>query len=159
MGFRTSLARVAGPMRRAAAVADGDAGTKLNFSLLLPHKPVYDNALVDQVTIPGATGVLGVLKGHMKTMASLQAGVLSVQNDGVTETFFVSGGFAFVEGDRAMVAAVEAVSIDDWMQQQLRRDLPRRPRHWPPQTMKAKLRHKPQSTPTALCSTHSAFKR
>ena len=111
--FRTSLARVAGPMRRAAAVADGDAGTKLNFSLLLPHKPVYDNAMVDQVTIPGATGVLGVLKGHMKTMADLQAGVLSVQNDGVTETFFVSGGFAFVEGDKAMVAAVEAVSIDD----------------------------------------------
>merc|ERR1719263_2511516 len=111
--FRTSLARVAGPMRGAAAVADAESTTKLNFSLLLPHKSVYDNAFVDQVTIPGATGVLGVLKGHMKTMADLQAGVLHVQNDGVTEKFFVSGGFAFIEGDKAMVAAVEAVSVDD----------------------------------------------
>merc|ERR1711924_151317 len=71
--FRTSLARFAGPLRRAAE-AQVAATTKLNFSLLLPQKPLYQEALVEQVTIPGATGEFGVLKGHQQTIEDLAAG-------------------------------------------------------------------------------------
>merc|ERR1712194_123670 len=105
--FRTSLARMAGPMRRAAE-AEAVSGTKLKFSLLLPHKPLYQEAMVDQVTIPGSTGEFAVLKGHQQTLDDLAPGVLEVVNDGEATKFFISGGFAFVHADKTTIAAVEA---------------------------------------------------
>merc|ERR1712216_85649 len=51
--------------------------------------------------------------GHMKTVADLAPGVVEVNNDGAREKYFVSGGFAFIQGDSCRVAAVEACSIDD----------------------------------------------
>eukprot|EP00657_Telonema_sp_P-1_P000391 TRINITY_DN10741_c0_g1_i1.p1 TRINITY_DN10741_c0_g1~~TRINITY_DN10741_c0_g1_i1.p1 ORF type:complete len:171 (+),score=52.01 TRINITY_DN10741_c0_g1_i1:132-644(+) len=110
--FRTSLARIAGPLRRAAEV-EAAASPKLQFSFLLPHKPLFQNAMVDQVTIPGSTGEFAVLKGHQQTIEDLQAGVVEVVNDGERSKYFVSGGFAFVHADKTTIAAVEAVDIGD----------------------------------------------
>eukprot|EP00658_Telonema_sp_P-2_P041180 TRINITY_DN2944_c0_g1_i2.p1 TRINITY_DN2944_c0_g1~~TRINITY_DN2944_c0_g1_i2.p1 ORF type:complete len:158 (+),score=46.02 TRINITY_DN2944_c0_g1_i2:219-692(+) len=110
--FRTSLARIAGPLRRAAEV-DAASSPKLVFSLLLPHQPLYQEALVDQVTIPGATGEFAVLKGHQQTIEDLAPGTLEIVNDGERTKYFVSGGFAFVHADKTTIAAVEAVDLED----------------------------------------------
>merc|ERR1712070_12754 len=111
--FRTSLARFAGPLRRAAE-AEAAATTKLNFSLLLPQESIYQEALVEQVTIPASTGEMGVLKDHQQTIQDLAAGLLTVKVDATTETrYFVTGGFAFVHSDKTIVAPTDAFPVED----------------------------------------------
>merc|ERR1711977_30504 len=89
------------------------ASSRLNFSLVLPDKALYEKAEVDLVIVPASNGAMGIMKDHVPTIAQLDAGVLTVHNGGEEDKFFVSGGFAIVKEDGADVCAVEAVRVDD----------------------------------------------
>lgn len=68
---------------------------------------------VDMVIIPATTGQMGVLPGHVATIAELKPGVLSVHEGNDVTKYFVSGGFAFVHANSfADIVAVEAVPLD-----------------------------------------------
>lgn len=68
---------------------------------------------VDMVIVPASTGQMGVLPGHVPTIAELKPGVLSVHDGNDTKKYFVSSGFAFIHANSvADVIAVEAVPID-----------------------------------------------
>lgn len=65
------------------------------------------------VIIPATTGQMGVLPGHVATIAELKPGVLSVHEGNDTTKYFVSGGFAFIHANSITdIVAVEAVPID-----------------------------------------------
>lgn len=65
------------------------------------------------VIVPASTGQMGVLPGHVPTIAELKPGVLSVHEGNDTKKYFVSSGFAFVHANSvADIIAVEAVPID-----------------------------------------------
>lgn len=65
------------------------------------------------VIIPATTGQMGVLPGHVATIAELKPGVLSVHEGNDISKYFVSGGFAFVHANSvADIIAVEAVPLD-----------------------------------------------
>lgn len=65
------------------------------------------------VIIPATTGQMGVLPGHVATIAELKPGVLSVHEGNDVNKYFVSSGFAFIHANSvADVIAVEAVPLD-----------------------------------------------
>nr|XP_016487361.1 PREDICTED: ATP synthase subunit delta', mitochondrial-like [Nicotiana tabacum] len=68
---------------------------------------------VDMVIIPATTGQMGVLPGHVATIAELKPGLLSVHEGNDVTKYFVSGGFAFVHANSfADIIAIEAVPLD-----------------------------------------------
>uniref|UniRef100_A0A0D9WZ17 ATP synthase subunit delta', mitochondrial n=1 Tax=Leersia perrieri TaxID=77586 RepID=A0A0D9WZ17_9ORYZ len=87
--------------------------SKLTVNFVLPYKSEIANKEVDMVIIPATTGQMGVLPGHVSTIAELKPGVLSVHEGNDTTKYFVSSGFAFVHANSiADIVAVEAVPLD-----------------------------------------------
>jgi F-type H+-transporting ATPase subunit delta len=95
---------------------DSSSGPVLNLrfatsSELLVHRPVY------MVTVPAASGVMGVLGDHAPTIAQLKPGIVTVHTNDmadITHRYFISGGFAVIKADSsAVVTAVEAIKPED----------------------------------------------
>uniref|UniRef100_A0A6N2MVK9 ATP synthase F1 complex delta/epsilon subunit N-terminal domain-containing protein n=1 Tax=Salix viminalis TaxID=40686 RepID=A0A6N2MVK9_SALVM len=69
--------------------------------------------MVDMVIIPATTGQMGVLPGHVPTIAELKPGVLSVHEGNDVKKYFLSSGFVFVHANSvADIVVVEAVPVD-----------------------------------------------
>ncbi|KAL0321734.1 UNVERIFIED_CONTAM: ATP synthase subunit delta', mitochondrial [Sesamum calycinum] len=93
------------------------------FSTDLPAETVGDSKFndawkklipnVDMVIVPATTGQMGVLPGHVATIAELKPGILSVHEGNDVSKYFLSGGFAFVHANSvADIIAVEATPLD-----------------------------------------------
>ena len=66
------------------------------------------------VIIPATTGQMGVLPGHVPTIAELKPGIMSVHEGTDVKKYFVSSGFAFLHANSvADIIAVEAVSLEN----------------------------------------------
>ncbi|XP_010274560.1 PREDICTED: ATP synthase subunit delta', mitochondrial isoform X2 [Nelumbo nucifera] len=86
---------------------------KLTVNFVLPYQSELAAKEVDMVIIPATTGQMGVLPGHVATIAELKPGILSVHEGNDVTKYFVSSGFAFIHANSiADVVAVEAVPID-----------------------------------------------
>ncbi|KAM3281932.1 ATP synthase subunit delta', mitochondrial [Capsicum chacoense] len=87
--------------------------SKLTVNFVLPYSSELSGKEVDMVIIPATTGQMGVLPGHVATIAELKPGVLSVHEGNDVNKYFVSGGFAFVHSNSyADIIAIEAVPLD-----------------------------------------------
>lgn len=87
--------------------------SKLTVNLALPYSAVLSGKEVDMVIMPATTGHMGVLPGHVATIAELKPGVLSVHEGNDVSKYFISGGFAFVHSNSyADIIAIEAVPVD-----------------------------------------------
>ncbi|KAI0489181.1 hypothetical protein KFK09_029023 [Dendrobium nobile] len=87
--------------------------SKLTLNFVLPYQSEISNKEVDMAIIPATTGQMGVLPGHVATIAELKPGVLSVHEGNEVTKYFVSSGFAFIHANSyADIVAVEAVSLD-----------------------------------------------
>jgi F-type H+-transporting ATPase subunit delta len=65
------------------------------------------------VIVPATTGQMGILPGHVPTIAELKPGILSVHEGNDTTKYFLSSGFAFIHANSvADIIAIEAVPID-----------------------------------------------
>jgi F-type H+-transporting ATPase subunit epsilon len=89
---------------------------KLNLEVVTPERRLLSEA-VDSVTVPGATGEIGVLPGHTGLISLLKTGVLAYAQGGTTRKMLVSGGFVEVVDDRVSVLAdlaetAEGISLD-----------------------------------------------
>lgn len=85
---------------------------KLHFDLVSPERRLMSED-VDQVDVPGAEGVFGVLPDHAPFMATLAPGVLTVKNAGSEKRIFVRGGFAEVTPAGLSVLAEEAIPVEE----------------------------------------------
>ena len=66
------------------------------------------------VIIPATSGQMGVLPGHVATIAELKPGVMSVHEGSEVTKYFVSGGFAFVHANSVTdIVVVEAVPVSN----------------------------------------------
>lgn len=80
------------------------ADQKLHLKVVTPTRVVVDES-VDEVTLPGALGELGILPGHAALLAGLRIGELSFRQ-GVRENWLaLQWGFAEVSGDEVTVLA------------------------------------------------------
>ncbi|KAL8552411.1 hypothetical protein ACS0TY_001196 [Phlomoides rotata] len=87
--------------------------SKLTVNLVLPYDSLLSGKEVDMVIVPATTGQMGVLPGHVATIAELKPGVLSVHEGNDVTKYFLSGGFAFVHANSiADIIAIEATPLE-----------------------------------------------
>jgi F-type H+-transporting ATPase subunit epsilon len=83
----------------------------VNLEIVSPEKLLMSRA-VDMVVIPASEGDMGVLEGHAPMIVMLRGGAISLyEDDRVTDTLFVAGGFAEVTAERCTVLANEVMPI------------------------------------------------
>ncbi|KAL7411275.1 putative ATP synthase delta chain precursor, mitochondrial [Mrakia frigida] len=113
------IARAALPVlkRSYAEAAPASTSNQLKLSLVLPHQTLFASSVVTQVNLPAASGMMGVLAGHVPTIESLVPGLLEI-TEGAGSTpkkWFVSSGFATMHPNNAItINAVEAYDINDF---------------------------------------------
>ncbi|EEF33620.1 ATP synthase subunit delta', mitochondrial [Ricinus communis] len=87
--------------------------SKLTVNFVLPYASELSTKEVDMVIMPATTGQMGVLPGHVPTIAELKPGILSVHEGNDVTKYFLSSGFAFIHANSvADIIAVEAVPVD-----------------------------------------------
>ncbi len=84
----------------------------LTLSVVTPEGQVLAQS-VDEVTVPGLLGELGVLPGHVALLTATRPGVLRYRSGGERGRIALGPGFAEVDGKGAVVALVQkAVRAD-----------------------------------------------
>ena len=81
------------------------------LDVVKPDGPVLSEA-VDEVVIPGALGMFGVLPGHAPMLAQLGVGAVTYKQRGQEHAVAVEGGFCEVRPDRVTVLAERAERAD-----------------------------------------------
>ena len=84
---------------------------KLQFELVSPEKLLLSQP-VAMVVVPGSEGNFGALPGHSLLISTVRPGVIDVYADEqtkISQSIFVSGGFAEVTPERCTVLAEEAM--------------------------------------------------
>ena len=76
----------------------------LNLEIVTPEKKVVSES-VESVTIPTASGEVGILTDHAPLISSLKPGILSYSKSGTTEEMVISGGFVEISGNNVSVLA------------------------------------------------------
>lgn len=78
--------------------------TKISLEIVTPERLLLAEE-VDEVTIPGAEGYLGILPGHLPLLTLIGTGVLSYRKGNQKWSLAASGGFAEVLPDRIIIMA------------------------------------------------------
>jgi F-type H+-transporting ATPase subunit epsilon len=81
----------------------------LKLEIVTPERRALD-ADVDMVTVPTASGEIGILPSHAPMVSALRPGVLTFTVKGSTERLAVTGGFVEVNADKVAVLADSAES-------------------------------------------------
>ncbi|MBG9770571.1 F0F1 ATP synthase subunit epsilon [Bacillus vallismortis] len=79
----------------------------VKVNIVTPDGPVYD-ADIEMVSVRAESGDLGILPGHIPTVAPLKIGAVRLKKDGQTELVAVSGGFVEVRPDHVTILAQTA---------------------------------------------------
>jgi len=77
---------------------------KIRLEIVTPERLLLSED-VEEVTIPGSEGYLGVLPGHLPLLTAIGVGILSYRQGTQKHIFAVNRGFAEVLGDRVIVLA------------------------------------------------------
>jgi len=99
---------------------NGILPNKLNLEIVTPTQLLF-NGEVNEVTVPGIDGYLGILPGHAPLFSQLQIGVISYQKNDEETYLFCNGGFLEVLKDRVSVLADRATTADQIDVEQARR--------------------------------------
>ncbi len=66
---------------------------ELMLEIVTPERMAYSGR-VEEVTIPGSEGEMGILRGHTPVLTSIDMGALSYLKEGKQVSFAVSSGYA-----------------------------------------------------------------
>ena len=86
----------------------------LKLEIVTPEKKVFD-AEVESVTVPTASGEVGLLANHAPIVSALRPGILSYALKGSVEKMVVAGGFVEMNNNKVSVltdSAETATEID-----------------------------------------------
>lgn len=78
--------------------------TFIRLDIVTPDRLVLTEE-VDEISIPGSEGYLGVLPGHLPLLTTIGIGILTYRKGQKKVSFSVSGGFAEVLQDRVIIMA------------------------------------------------------
>jgi len=79
----------------------------LRLEIVTPEKRVLDTE-VDSVTVPTASGEVGILPSHASLVSAIKPGILVYSIKGTTDKLAVSGGFLEVNANKVAVLADSA---------------------------------------------------
>jgi F-type H+-transporting ATPase subunit epsilon len=85
---------------------------ELTLEIVTPERPLV-HAVVDEVTLPGVEGELGILPGHTPLLTVLKVGVLSYRHGDERHYVAVANGFAEALADRVTVLAQTAERAEE----------------------------------------------
>ena len=86
--------------------------TKLTLEIVTPERPLVHET-VDEVTLPGVEGELGILPGHTPLLTVLKGGVLSYRAGDARHFVAIAHGFAEALADRVTVLAQVAERAEE----------------------------------------------
>lgn len=84
----------------------------IKLEIVTPERKIFDET-VDSVTVPTATGEVGILPNHAPLISSLKSGILSFANKGASEKMVVSGGFVEISTNKVSVLTDVAEKVDE----------------------------------------------
>jgi F-type H+-transporting ATPase subunit epsilon len=84
----------------------------LRLEIVTPERRVID-ADVDAVTVPTASGEVGIMPSHAPLISAVRPGVLSFSVRGQADKFAVSSGFVEVAGNKVAVLVDAAEAADE----------------------------------------------
>lgn len=84
----------------------------LNLEIVTPEKMVFSDT-VESVTVPTASGEVGILSNHAPLISSLKPGILTIIKSGASERMVVSGGFIEVSSNKVSVLTDIAESAEE----------------------------------------------
>ena len=84
----------------------------LRLEIVTPEKRVLD-ADVDSVTVPTASGEVGIMPSHAPLISALKPGILTYSSKGTATRLAVSGGFVEVNDDKVAVLSDTAESAGE----------------------------------------------
>ena len=84
----------------------------IHLTIVTPDRKVADKQ-VDEVSLPGSEGYLGVLPGHAPLLSALKVGEVSYREAGQWHFIAVAWGFVEVLADRVSVLADIAERAED----------------------------------------------
>jgi F-type H+-transporting ATPase subunit epsilon len=84
----------------------------LYLDIVTPEKKVFDEK-VDVVSVPTASGEVGILPNHAPLISSLKPGILSYSTKGTTEKMVIAGGFVEVNSNKVSILADVAERSDE----------------------------------------------
>lgn len=85
----------------------------VEFELVTPQRLLLSMS-VDMVVLPGGEGDFGVLPGHAPMISTVRPGVVNIyEGNRISQSIFVNGGFAEVNGKRCTLLAGHAVDVRD----------------------------------------------
>jgi len=93
----------------------------IQLQIVTPEREVAEEE-VDEVSIPGKDGYLGVLPGHAPLLTELQPGTLTYRQNTNERYVAIFSGFAEVLPDRVIVLAETAERAEDIDAEQAERD-------------------------------------
>jgi len=79
----------------------------ISVNIVTPDGPVYDSD-VSMVIAVTATGEMGVLPGHIPTVAPLGIGAVRLKKENSTKLVAVSGGFLEIRPEKVTILAQSA---------------------------------------------------
>lgn len=80
-------------------------------NIVTPDGPVYDSE-VSMVSVRTTSGEMGILPGHIPTVAPLKVGVVRLKKDNTTDLVAVSGGFVEIRPDKVTILSPSAEVAD-----------------------------------------------
>jgi F-type H+-transporting ATPase subunit epsilon len=86
--------------------------TKLTLEIVTPERPLV-HAVVDEVTLPGVEGELGILPGHTPLLTVLKVGVLGYRQGDERHYVAIAHGFAEALAERVTVLAQMAERAEE----------------------------------------------
>jgi F-type H+-transporting ATPase subunit epsilon len=78
--------------------------TQLTLEVVTPERPLV-REMVDEVTLPGTLGELGILPGHAPLLTTLKVGELTYRKGQERTVLAMAFGFAEILPDRVIVLA------------------------------------------------------
>ncbi len=84
----------------------------LRLEIVTPERRVLD-AEVDAVSVPTASGEVGILPSHAPMVSAIKPGVLTYTTRGASSRLAVTGGFLEVNANRVAVLADSAETAEE----------------------------------------------
>jgi F-type H+-transporting ATPase subunit epsilon len=84
----------------------------MQFDLVSPERALA-SLQASAVQIPGADGDMTAMPDHAPTITTLRPGILSVEAEGGTQSYAVTGGFAEINAEGTSVLAEQAIPTTD----------------------------------------------
>jgi len=84
----------------------------LKLEIVTPESKIVDTE-ADSVTVPTASGEVGLLPNHAPLISALKPGILTYSRGSATERMLVTGGFVEVNRDRVSILADAAETADE----------------------------------------------